>query len=440
MGNSESTADASNSTDLKPLYARSIVNSLSSGTVSPFLGVYAVKLGASASEMGWFQSVSNLTPNMMQVPWGRFSDKIGRRIPFIIMGGLITAVLWIPLIYVASATQLIMVIAFQSLLGSMAIPTWTALIGDLVHSSKRGMTTATINRWAAVGNLLATLGAGYLMVIVTGTLQQTFLIPIIVAIFCGVASSLVMILVREKPHPNNASKGSIFSLRDVTKHVRGNPNYMRFTVASIVFGFFMSLSWPLFSITMVDPGLLNASWLEVALVGVISIAVSIALQPWGGKLVDHVGRKPLIIVYRLGLILVPVFYAIASSVYHLYLLNLILGVLGAFGDIAVLAYLLDITEEELRGTLTAFYNLILGTVYFIGSLLGGYLANYLVGVYGLVFGLQIVYALSAVGRGAGALTFTTIKEPFKYPSTLRRELREIVQKLPLMPERGPTQP
>ena len=276
------------------------------------------------------------------------------------------------------------------------------------------------------------------MVLIKGTLQQMFFIPLLVAVVCGVASSLVMILVNEKPHPNNASNGSIFGVRDVTKSVRSNSDFMRFTTASVVFGFFMSISWPLFSITTVS--VLNASMLEVALISVIQGAVTIALQPWGGKLVDRVGRRQLIVAYRLGLILVPTFYALASSVYHLYIASVIFGIMTAVGDIAMFAYLLDVTQEELRGTLTAFYNLVTGIVFFVGSLFGGYLANYLVDVYGLVFGLQLAYALSAIGRGVGALTFTTLREPRKYPSTLRKELREIVQKLPLMPERGPTQP
>jgi len=42
-----------------------------------------------------------------------------------------------------------------------------------------------------------------------------------------------------------------------------------------------------------------------------------------------------------------------------------------------------------------------------------------------VLGLQLVYALSAIGRSAGALTFTTLKEPYEYPSTLRKELSSI---------------
>jgi len=428
----------SNNNNLKPLYVRSVVNSFGSGTVNPFLSVYAVKLGASPSEMGWFQSISNLAPNMMQIPWGKLSDKIGKRIPFILLGSLITAVLWVPIMFVTSATQLIAVIAIQLVLGSMAIPTWTALIGDLVHSSKRGITTATINRSAAIGSLLATLSSGYLMVMIKGTLQQMFLVPLLIAVFCGVASSLAMILVHEKPNPNSPSGSSIFSIRDVAKQVRSNPNFVRFTVASSIFGFFMSISWPLFSITTIE--VLNATMLEVALISVIQGAITIALQPLGGRLVDRVGRRQLIIADRLGLILVPTFYGLAMNISHLYVASIIFGIIFAFGDIALLAYLLDVTQEEFRGTFTAFYNLVVGTFYFVGSLAGGYLANYLVGIFGLVLGLQLVYALSAVGRALGALTFISIKEPFKYPSTLRKELRSMVQKLPKMPERGQSQP
>jgi len=440
MSQSRSVDKPSNTNDLKPLYVRSIVNSFGSGAVNPFLGVYAVEqLNASASEMGWFQSISNLAPNMMQVLWGKLSDKIGRRIPFIIIGGLITAALWIPLMFVTSATQLIVVIAVQSLLGSMATPTWTALIGDLAHLSKRGITTATINRSAAVGSLLATFAAGYLMVMIKGTLQQALFIPLLVAVFCGVVSSLIMIFVHEKPNPNpnNLSSGSVFGINDVAKQVRSTPNFVRFCVANAIFGFFMTLCWPLFSITTIS--VLNATMLEVALMSVINGAAVIALQPWGGKLVDRVGRRSLIVVYRLCLIIVPVFYGLASSVYHIYLLNLILGVLTAFGEVAIFAYLLDITQEELRGTIIAFYNLVNGLVFFTGSLVGGYLGNYLIGIFGLILGLQLVYALSAIGRCAGALTFLTLKEPYRYPSTLRKELRSMMGRLPWMPERGPTQ-
>jgi MFS family permease len=54
--------------------------------VSPFMGDYAQKLGVTSTEMGWFQSSANLSNNMMQVFWGRLSDRLGRRIPSLIGG------------------------------------------------------------------------------------------------------------------------------------------------------------------------------------------------------------------------------------------------------------------------------------------------------------------------------------------------------------------
>jgi DHA1 family multidrug resistance protein-like MFS transporter len=418
----------SNDSDLKPLYTSSLVNSFGSGAVSPFLGVYAVKLGASPSEMGWFQSVSNLSPNLMQVPWGRLSDKVGRRVPFILVGGLITAALWMPLIWVHSAIELILIIAAQSLLGSMIIPAWNALVGNLVHSSKRGRGIGVLSRAAAIGSLLATLLAGYIMIVESGSLHQMFFITLVIAIVCGVVSSLAILVTREKP-PNNDSRGSFFGVQEVLEQVRSNPSLARFSLVSAIFGFFMAVSWPLFSITMIS--VLNLSMLDVALLSVVGGAVTIALQPWGGKLVDRVGRRSIMVVYRFGLILVPILYGLAFNVYYLYLVNVITSVLSAPGDIAMFAYLLDVSPEEHMGALTAFYNLLTGTVYFAGSLLGGYLANYFIGIVGLVLGLQLVYLISAVGRGIGAFAFTSIKEENKYPSTLRKELWAIVHKLPL---------
>src|SRR3990170_6211370 len=120
------------STNLKPLYARSVINSFSSSTISPYIGIYAVQLGASGSEMGWLQAMSSLAPSALQLMWGKLSDNLGRRVPFILIGGLITSFLWIPLMFVSSAEQLILVTITQAIFGAMVIPAWTALIGDVV--------------------------------------------------------------------------------------------------------------------------------------------------------------------------------------------------------------------------------------------------------------------------------------------------------------------
>ncbi|MEM3442911.1 MAG: MFS transporter, partial [Candidatus Bathyarchaeia archaeon] len=125
-------------TKLNILYARSMIYSFGNGMISPFTGAYAVKLGASSSDMGWFQSSANISNNVMQILWGMLSDKLKRRTPFIFVGSLTVAALWVPMLFLTNATQLIILLALQALLGSMITPAWTALIGDMVPSLKLG--------------------------------------------------------------------------------------------------------------------------------------------------------------------------------------------------------------------------------------------------------------------------------------------------------------
>jgi len=224
-------------THLKPLCARSVANSFSSGTISPFLGVYAVQLGASGSEMGWLQSMISLSPNALQLLWGKLSDSLGRRVPFILLGGLTTSFLWIPLMFVFSAEQLILVTITQAIFGAMAIPTWTALIGDLVPSSIMGKITASINFWAPLGGLGATLLSGYIMAVMTGTWQRIFFVPLFIALVCGTIASLVMLIVKEHPLSRKTRIGLSFRVSDTVRQITEAPLFSQYCLVSTAYVF-----------------------------------------------------------------------------------------------------------------------------------------------------------------------------------------------------------
>jgi MFS family permease len=85
------------------------------------------------------------------------------------------------------------------------------------------------------------------------------------------------------------------------------------------------------------------------------------------------------------------------------------------GSASATAYLLDVSPEEYRGSFIALFNLILGVITFLGSLIGGYLSDYVIGIYGTLMGLQIVYLISTVGRTIGAASYLTLKETLKKP-------------------------
>jgi MFS family permease len=237
--------------------------------VNPFTGAYAVKLGASPSLMGWFQSSSNISNNVMQVIWGRLSDRLRKRISFIILSGLTVSALWIPMIFVTNATQLIILLAVQALLGSMATPALTAIIGDLVPTSRFGRANASINLWASIGGLTATLAAGILMMTIGGTLQRMFFIPLTAATVLGIVSSLPMLGIKEKKNSEKPNLKQHFAsdIFSVLKYTRKNPDFLKYCYVAAAFEFFISISWPLFSITQVT--ILNASMLQLALLSVV---------------------------------------------------------------------------------------------------------------------------------------------------------------------------
>jgi MFS family permease len=382
--------------------------------ISPFTAYYAVKLGASSSEMGWFQSSTNISNNLMQLLWGRLSDRLKRRIPFIVFGGLIVSALWIPMIFVTSPTQLIMLLAFQALLGSMAIPTWTALIGDLVHPSKFGRINASINLWASIGGLVATLIAGILMMRFTESLQAMFIIPLVLAATFGTTASLIMLSVKEKKTSEKLQlKGRIKQeIRNMTVYAKNTPNFLRYCYVDAVFQFFMSIAWPVFTITQVK--VLSASPLELAILSIVQTAVTIGFQGWAGRLADSAGRKPLLIFFRFALVTVPITYALAPNIITIMVVGTFWGFAQALGNASATAYLLDVAPESYRGSFIAIYNLIIGVVTFFGSLIGGYMSDYMIGLFGLIVGLQVVYAVSIAGRSIGAALHLTLTETLKH--------------------------
>jgi len=399
--------------NLNPLYIRSVVNSLGTGMVNPFMGAYAVKLGASPSDMGWFQSSTNLSNNVMQIFWGRLSDRLRRRIPFIVFGGLIVSGLWIPAMFVTNSIQLIILLAIQALLGSMAIPAWTALIGDLVPSFKLGRANATISIWASIGSLIATLVSGVIMITVGGTLQEMFFVPLMVATICGMTSSFMLLGIKEKRNNERLNLKESFTsdISGIWKHVRETPDFIKYCYVVGIFEFFMSIAWPLFSMTEIK--VLNASMLQIALLSFVQSILTIIFQGWAGRLADSVGRKPLLIFFRFSFVTVPIAYAVSPNINTLIIVGAFWGFAQALGQASATAYLLDVSPKEYRGSFIAMFNLVAGVTTFFGSLIGGYLSDYMIRIFGLVTGLQIAYIVSMVGRGIGAAAHLTLKETLK---------------------------
>ncbi len=403
----------------RSLYLRQVISNFGGGLMNPYVSIYAIQLGAGPSEMGWLRSLNNLFSNL-QVPWGAASDRLGRYVPFIVLGGIASALLWLPMLYATTPWQLILIVAMQAAANSMVAPAWAALLGRILPESTRASGTANVNAAASLGAISATLLSGVLVMEVSGSPAERYRIPLLLAAVCGFSASLAMCTMRE----SRVGERPVRKLLD-WKSLRDNRNFRVFVLINTVHSFFMSMAWPLFPMTIAQ--IVGPNLIQVAYLSAISGSVSLVMRRYAGRLSDRAGRKPLILLGRAGVVVYPLMYAFASSIYHLYVADFTIGIISAIADIAVFAYLLDITELGQRGALVAVYNTLAGFSTFFGSILGGYLVVFF-GSLGLDFGasLRAAYIVSASGRLGAGLLFLKISEQNVYPSTVRRELVSIM--------------
>jgi MFS family permease len=357
----------------------------------------------------------------MQIVWGMTSDRVGRYVPFIVLGGAVSSLLWLPMLFVTTTWQLILIVAVQALSNSMVAPAWAAFLGRILPRAGRATGTANINAAASLGTISATLISGLLMQRTGGTPAEMYRIPLLVAATSGFCASMAMLTLKEKNSKVEKESQKWLDLETLRK----NKPFQRFTMISLLQQFFMSMAWPLFSITIVN--VTKSDMLQVAFISVTSPIVAFLIRRYAGRISDRAGRKPLIVIGRTGMFLYPLFYAFSTTMTQLLAAEVLIGVVGSISDIAIFAYQLDTTADEQRGASIAVYNTLIGFATFFGSVLGGYF----VGLFGLLgldtaSSLKASYIVSASGRLVSGLLFLLISERLLYHSTVRGELVSIV--------------
>ncbi len=399
----------------RPLYAHQAVGQLGHGLAGPFVPYYATRLGATTADLGWLSAFSNLFPNLLQLPWGRLSDRVGRRVPFIVLGTILSMSLFLLIAASASPWQLILVVLVQSLAISMVVPNWSALLGEKIAFGKRGRAFGSVSRIGGIASLMGTLLAALIVFQAPQTSAEGFHIPFVIAAIVGIASGLVLLLVRETKATVTEGDGS--PRTDPTLDAERRADFLYFVKVQSFYNFFMSMIWPLVPITVAV--VLGASNLHIVMITVVTAVSTIVLQSQVGRLLDRVGPAALIQASRFLFVLVPLAYGFANDLFFIYLVAVAMGVPTAIVNIAFNAYILDVAPPKKHAEYFGLFNGAIGLVTFAGTLLGGYLARASEGALGsLWLGLLAVYLISFVGRTAGAILSLRIRDPTKYPESV----------------------
>jgi MFS family permease len=439
------------STKLRKLPARAyLVGALTQfgvGLYSPFIQAYLIDMQVALrgvqnfAEQGAFRSVGNFAPTVLQPVWGATSDRVRNTKAFVAFGTMTGLLLVYMFLWAASPLEMIVLYAIQSILFSIQIPTWLSLVGGLMDESNRGDELGKLGLATNIASLSATLISGFIAVLpalvpflrnLFGGLgpalfpiqmdEQAFRTvyygPFFLTAIVGIISSLLSITIKERPNQQDRPR----KFPPIHRLLSQPGDFRRFCFIAVFFSFAMSMAWPYFIV--VQKSWLNNSNLEIAIASaVMTLSIIIFTVPFG-RLSDKVGRKPLILLGRGLLFIVPIMYAFAQNVYYVYAANILAGFCVASGMNAVTAYIYDISPEEERGSHLAVFNTFTGIMYLSGSLIAGVLGQLILVAFGSEYlSVFIMLLLSGILRFFASFFYLLIREPREYSSTLWLELR-----------------
>ena len=402
----------------RPIYARTALFALAVGMSGPFLTLYAIQLGADPLELGLLQAAINVIPNVFQLPFGRFVDRFGKRKLILYIGSTIYFLIFLPILFVTVPKQYVLLLSIQSLANAMMTPAYLSLVGETTTIENRASTMAKLNLLNGAGNLVATAFTSFFVYLYFGNSKVGYQFIFLSSFFFGILATASTYFIREPKL--KVVKETLNPITDLPKILKENRAFSTFILLTVLYGFFMSLMWPLAGLTLAKVH--NAGVLEFGMVQLISMIGYISAQNMFRRIFDQVGRVPMLVLARFGLILFPLSYALSPNITYIYAASFVGSMFSALIDTAVLAYLFDTTPSGQRGFYTSLYNLAAGTSYFAGSLVGGALYSMAEPIFGTYTALQYVYMISIFGRGAFAFMHQKLVETRKAQTTIAKAL------------------
>lgn len=395
-------------TPSKALYGTGVSGTFSDSISHRYLSLLAVAVGVSVSQMSYLRAAESLSRNILQLVWGRLVDRKGKRI-FIAIGRFLNGIIIGSLVFVEAPVWVMLLMICVAICWSIITPAWSSLLGDYTTYSSRGEVIGRISALTQTGSLGAMIVAFTISFNQVGeTTPESFKLLLALSAVMSIVSGVLSLFIEEKP-PDQ--EGKELDLLVVFRDLR----LRRYLMVNFVYGIGMSFAWPLFPFIIVDK--LSLKIWQVAAFSIFSAASSMFSQRYMGKLMDRIGRRPVVVFSRIIMVVSPLFYVVATNWGHIAVSEIIMGLgMGAWMSSGS-TYIIDLAPVEMRATYLAANTAVFGVATFIGNLLGGYVTDNFLSVGGTLQGINTGLMISAGLRLILGLLFLRIHET--YPESER---------------------
>jgi MFS family permease len=374
--------------NFKHLYLDIAWYGILSGSAINFLNIYAVRLGASALQVGLVGAMSAVVTLLLAIPAGRWlqTQNTGH------------AIFWSSVIYRAGFVVLIFlpwflteqeqVVAIIVLTFLMAIPLtplsvgFNALFAEAVPERYRAHVAGTRNTMLAVTFMVASLVSGIILKQVSFPIGYQIVFGI--GAFGAAMSSYHLYHIRplqtdsparlSQPEPDSLK--NLLSPRNIFATLRldiWKTNFKKVLIALGGFHLAQYLAIPLFPLYFINELKLNDDNIGVgtALFYLAMLIGSTQLR----KFVHRIGNKNVTGWGVVGLAMYPLLLAQSSQAWQYYAISMLGGLTFSMINGAYANYMLEHIPASDRPSHLAWYNVILNAAILIGSLGGPAIAN-----------------------------------------------------------------
>jgi MFS family permease len=362
---------------MKNFYRFEFFRALSSGLISPFISIFALTLGASNLIIGYTSAFTQLCYISFQllISFILVKKKKALGSSSLFFATFFWAFMWLIIGKSKNPYELLLFLGMQAIFTAIIALSWTNLIVSSIPSHKRGRTISELNRRNAIGSIIATLIAGYILN-KYGFVSFVFF----ASFFFGILASINFFSLKQ-------IKSIIIKTNLDVKKDEDNSEFKKLLIGRSFLNFSVGIAAPFLSVYVVKN--LGGTTIDIALISITSSLFTILFyRPWG-FVVDFVGRKITMLSSLILISTIPLFYAIAPNPIVLYFLVPIGSIGWAGFDIASFAYFSDVIAKRNAFKTTALYNASIEFSTIIGNFFGSFIAQF----YGIFYVLIISFIL-----------------------------------------------
>lgn len=361
-------------TNVLALSIVSLLADFSTEMIVPILPLFLVgSLGASYSIVGLIEGSADSTSSLVKVFSGWYSDKFGKRKPFIVSGYLPTAILK-PLLFFAQTSLQVFAIRIPERIGKgvRGVPR-DALIAESVEPHEYGKAFGFHRMFDTLGAVIGSFSGFIFVIMITGNADSIYREIFVISSIPAFASVVIgQVFVKEKklhvkqekvePQEPRQKVSFLQSMKSLDKRLK------MFLAVSAIFALAnFNISFFILKAKVVGVSDTNILLLYV----LFNVLYAVVAYPFG-ILSDKIGRDKVVMMSFVAFILTCIGFAfVATSLVNIVILFASLGVYMGIFDGSQKSYISEISSPSYKATALGAMATLTGIITLPASLIAG---------------------------------------------------------------------